>query len=157
MKLGVSGHRWRDGADWIWVRERLTDHIRAAGEVEGYTSLAPGADQIFAEIILADKRELVVVIPVFGGHAELEIGAKPEFDRFCRQAGRTIKISGDTADAAFMAAGVFVVDECDQMIFVWDGKPSRGLGGTADVVAYARKQRKAGIILDPIGRATTEL
>ncbi len=157
MKLGVSGHRWRAGADWTWVRQKLADLISSAGDVEGYTSLAPGADQIFAEIILAANRELVAVIPVFDGLAELEIGAKPEFDRFCRQAERTIRISGDTPDAAFMAAGKFVVDECDQMIFVWDGEPSRGLGGTADVVAYARKRRKTGVIVDPIARVTMEL
>lgn len=157
MKLGVSGHRRRDGADWTWVREKLTELIRDAGDVSGYTSLAPGTDQIFAEIILADGRELAAVIPVCDGRAELEIGAKPDFDRFCRQAGQTVRVSGDTPDEAFMAAGKYVVDACDEMIFVWDGEPARGFGGTADVVAYARKRRKTGVILNPITRRITQL
>ena len=37
-----------------------------------------------------------------------------------------------------MAASNLMVDEADELYAVWDGKPARGYGGTADVVAYAR-------------------
>lgn len=38
-----------------------------------------------------------------------------------------------------MAAGKLMVDEADELYAVWDGKPARSYGGTADVVAYARE------------------
>ena len=33
-----------------------------------------------------------------------------------------------------------VPDRSSVLVAVWDGQPSRGLGGTADVVAYARQR-----------------
>jgi hypothetical protein len=32
------------------------------------------------------------------------------------------------------------VDRSSVLVAVWDGQPARGLGGTADVVAYARQR-----------------
>jgi hypothetical protein len=40
---------------------------------------------------------------------------------------------------AYEQAGRYVVDHCDVLIAVWDGEPSRGRGGTAEVVQYALK------------------
>ena len=34
------------------------------------------------------------------------------------------------------------------MIFVWDGKPAAGIGGTGDVVDYARALGKPLIVID---------
>lgn len=39
---------------------------------------------------------------------------------------------------AYMAASETLVTRSDRLLAVWDGKPSGGLGGTADVVAHAR-------------------
>ena len=39
-----------------------------------------------------------------------------------------------------MDGGRAVVDRSSVLVAVWDGQPSRGLGGTADVVAYARER-----------------
>lgn len=41
---------------------------------------------------------------------------------------------------AHMAASRRMLDETDHLIAVWDGKPARGYGGTADVVAAARER-----------------
>ena len=40
-----------------------------------------------------------------------------------------------------MDGGRAVVDCSSVLVAVWDGQPSRGLSGTADVVAYARERR----------------
>lgn len=48
----------------------------------------------------------------------------------------------EPSEEAFYAAGKAVVDACDWLIAVWDGEPARGLGGSADVVAYARNRGK---------------
>lgn len=157
MRIGVSGHRRREGADWAFVRERMEAAIAGVSALSGYTSLAPGADQIFADLILAAGLTLVAVVPIYRGKIELEEGAKADFDRFCEKAHRVIRVTGATRDGAFFKAGKRVVDEADRMVFVWDGLPSRGLGGTADIVAYARKRRKPGVIVDPVRRLIGDL
>ena len=43
---------------------------------------------------------------------------------------------------AYANAGRYVVDHCDVLIAVWDGQPSRGRGGTAEIVQYAKKQNR---------------
>ena len=56
-----------------------------------------------------------------------------------------------------MDAGYLTVDRASILIAVWDGKPSNGPGGTADVVAYARALGRRLIIIDPAtGEATDE-
>lgn len=157
MIIGVSGHRWRDGADWEWVRAKFDEIIVSAGNVTGYTSLAPGADQIFADAILAHEKRLVAVAPVCRGRIELNGGEKAAFDRLCFRAAQIIEVDGASPDEAFLNAGKRVADECATMIFVWDGNPSRGLGGTADIVAYAAGIGRRGVILDPIARTARPL
>ena len=40
----------------------------------------------------------------------------------------------------YIAWGHTGVDRSSVLVAVWDGQPARGLGGTADVVAYARQR-----------------
>src|SRR6266850_2059881 len=44
------------------------------------------------------------------------------------------------SEDAFFAAGRRVVENSDILLAVWDGKPAKGKGGTADIVEYARKR-----------------
>jgi len=57
----------------------------------------------------------------------------------------------EPSEEAFFAAGKAVVDACDWLIAVWDGEPARGLGGSADVVAYARNQGRRVDVIWPEG------
>lgn len=45
-----------------------------------------------------------------------------------------------TRQAAYARAGGAIVDRSDVLLAVWDGRPSQGTGGTADVVSRARKR-----------------
>lgn len=157
MKIGVSGHRFRDGADWDWVRARIDEYVVRTRIAAGYTSLAPGADQIFAASVLEHGKRLVAVIPVCRGRIELEEVDKPSFDQFCERAKKIVRVKGTTHDDAFLRSGKRVVNLVDRMVFVWDGAPALGPGGTADIVAYAENKGKAGVILDPIARTVRRL
>lgn len=44
----------------------------------------------------------------------------------------------ESTSEAHMAASEFMLTLADQLWAVWDGKPARGFGGTADVVQAAR-------------------
>jgi hypothetical protein len=57
---------------------------------------------------------------------------------------------------SYFAAGKKVVDATDLLVAVWDGKPAKGLGGTADIVKYARQELKPIIHVDPISRSVTD-
>ena len=47
---------------------------------------------------------------------------------------RSAEGSGD----AFLTAGHWIVDHFDLVILVWNGYPSAGKGGTADIASYTR-------------------
>ena len=46
--------------------------------------------------------------------------------------------SSETREKAYERVGRYVVDRCDVLIALWDGERSRGHGGTAEIVDYAR-------------------
>ena len=59
------------------------------------------------------------------------------------------------SEEAFWAAGRRVVGLADVLLAVWDGSPSGGMGGTADVVAFAGRRGVPTIVLWPPGLAPT--
>src|SRR5262249_11898774 len=116
---------------------------------EGYTCLARGADQIYAHILSRKSLRLVAVIPCTDYESTFGKDDLVRYHAFLRRAHRTIMLPATgPSEAAFYEAGRFVVDSVDIMIAAWNGEPARGLGGTADVVAYAKSRRKPLIHLD---------
>jgi hypothetical protein len=119
----------------------------------GLCSLAVGADQIFAHVLLASGGHLHVIIPcrdyasTFGDEA-----AKREFECLLSTAHEVTELPfAEPSEEAFMAAGRTVADWCDQLFAVWDSQPAAGLGGTADVVSHAADDGKSVEIIWPDG------
>ena len=50
-----------------------------------------------------------------------------------------------------MAASETMLDRAEQLLAVWDGQPARGYGGTADVVAHARRGGLPVVVVWPPG------
>jgi hypothetical protein len=44
-----------------------------------------------------------------------------------------------------------VVNQVEHLVAVWNGLPAAGVGGTGDVVAYARKKKVDVYRIDPLG------
>jgi hypothetical protein len=57
--------------------------------------------------------------------------------------------ASDSRDEAYERAGRHVVEQADAMIALWDGAPSRGRGGTAEIVAFARRRHVPLVIINP--------
>ena len=53
-----------------------------------------------------------------------------------------------------MEASNAMLSRADRLFAVWDGKPARGYGGTADVVDEARKRGIPVTIIWPEGAST---
>jgi hypothetical protein len=66
---------------------------------------------------------------------------------------RKLKQPGETRllSASVPGTGPPMVDQADELYAVWDGKPARSFGGTADVVAYAREHGTPVRVIWPDG------
>jgi hypothetical protein len=153
LTVGITGHRKLDDpTGWIWVRRELAGFLGGVAPLTGVTSLAIGADQLFAEVVLELKGDIQVVIPF----PDYERTFTSETDltryRMLKAASKLVEILPDSAtkDEAYFAAGRRVTDLSDLLIAVWDGEPARGLGGTADVVDYAARSGKRIVQFDPL-------
>ncbi|ASO21566.1 hypothetical protein FHR81_003210 [Actinoalloteichus hoggarensis] len=155
MRIGVTGHSnlTADSEPLIAeaIRERLRD--RAPGGLVGVTCLARGADQVFAEVICELGGAVEVVLPAADYRARK---VKPDnaarFDRLLGRASSVHTMPFDTSSsAAYMAASERLLDGVDEVIAVWDGRPSAGSGGTADVVIAARQRGLPVSVVWPTG------
>ena len=152
MKIGISGHQnIRPSSAISWVETAIRDELHKQRASVGVSSLASGADQIFAKIVVELNLELEAVIPCVGYEEVFSDNeSKACFHEMIARANvRQVLDFGSPTEEAFFAAGKRVVDTVDFMIFVWDGMPARGLGGTADVVVYTRSKRLAFTHLNP--------
>lgn len=152
--VGFAGHRDLPTEVGNYLDEYLAAALACLGpRPVGVCCLASGADQRFAAILLAAGGSLNVVIPAQG----YEQTFRSERDRshyrsLLARASRTevLDFSAPT-DSAFVAAGRRVVESCDALLAVWDGKGARGPGGTAEVVAYAQHLHRPTTIVWPEG------
>lgn len=161
MRVGITGHqRLREPALWGWVECELDRLLSAlAPPLVGVTSLAIGADQLFAEAVLRRGGTLEVVVPFEGYELTFSEGSdRSAYDQLLRRALRKEVLEKRGSDEeAYFAAGKRMVELSELLIAVWDGLPATGLGGTGDVVKYAVERRKKTIHLNPITREIAEL
>ena len=156
LSVGVTGHReLPDVEAWVWVRAEL--HQFLAGlcrPLLGVTSLAIGADQVFAETVLDLGGQIEAIIP-FPGY-ERTFRNKAELRKYEELKSLCVHVetlsSSHTEEEGFFSAGKTVADRSDLLLAVWDGEPAHGLGGTGDIVDYALTKRKQLININPITR-----
>lgn len=157
-RLGITGHQDRDGLDWTFAADEIRQTLQKAGRpIEGLSSLAVGVDQLFARLILEVGGALTAVIPAHDYETTFEDADRRAYRELLKCA-RPIELPPAIGgERAFFNAGRWIVDHCDQMIAVWDGAPSHGLGGTADVVAYALSRERPCLHIDPFERTVRHL
>lgn len=157
MKVGVTGHQERAGIDWDWVREQIDRFLSGKAQLLGFSSLAAGTDQIFAEAVLHKKGKLTAVIPIEGYVSYFEGADRVRYKRLLALADVVNLRSARRHDQAFLDAGKWIVREVDHVIAVWDGEPAEGAGGTGDIVRYAQSLGKPVTHINPIGREVVDL
>lgn len=152
-RIGITGHQGLDKRTERAVRERLAVEIARRGRICAIGSLAEGADQIFAEEALGHNGTLVTIIPSAGYEKSFsDPNALVRYRCLRDQSSEVIQLDhASPGEDAYSAAGQKVVDLSDEMFAVWDGQPSVGLGGTADIAAYARQQDVPVMVIWPPG------
>lgn len=150
MKVGITGHQERAGIRWSWVAEAVRAEL--AGHTKGtyaLSSLAVGADQVFAEVALDLGIPLIAILPIDNYERFFEGPALQNYRRLIQRAEIIeLKWRGDPQQG-FFEAGKYIVDACDLLFAVWDGEQAEGRGGTGDVVAYAQRKARVIVHLDP--------
>lgn len=153
MKIGITGHQERPGINWDWVQDTVREELsRLSPPLVGLTSLAVGADQVFAKTVLELGGSIIAVIP--RDHYEQyfkDAGLDNYRELLCR--ATHVSLHADDEQEAFLKAGLYVADHSDLLIAIWDGQPSQGKGGTGDVVQHAVSAGRPWIHIDPIQRS----
>ncbi|WP_410641363.1 hypothetical protein [Amycolatopsis sp. lyj-346] len=142
VRIGITGHTNLTDATAGLVAGELRELLEGQrDDLVGVTCLARGADQVFARVILELGGSLEVVLPAEDyRERKVKPGNATEFDSLIAEASvRTMPFTESNRDA-YMAASEHVLSIVDKMIAVWDGGPSGGHGGTADVVEAARNR-----------------
>jgi hypothetical protein len=152
--VGMTGHQGLPPATAELVTAALHKTLaRYRPGLLGVTMLGPGADQLFARVVLELGGNLYVVIPARRYRDGFpEEADRRGYDELYPHASYTERLPYvESTEEAHMAGGRAVVDACEVLVAVWDGEPARGHGGTADVVAYARHVGRAVEIIWPEG------
>ena len=151
LVVGVSGHRFladedkvKNGVD-IALRK-----IKQAFPSRGlicHTSLAEGADRLVAKkILVLHGGQIWVALPLTAEEYCMDfqsLQSQQDFHALLNQAVQ-VKIMPATAtrELAYLATGKYVLDHCDVLLAIWDGRNALGQGGTGDIVTMARKDNK---------------
>ena len=123
--------------------------------------LAEGADRLVVkEVLKCENRDprLEVVLPLakedyLQDFASAE--SRQEFEELINKARRPVtlrekKLAEELTQIDFQEArrqayenvGRYIVDNCDVLLALWDGQESRGRGGTAEIVNYAKVKNR---------------
>lgn len=144
LRVGVTGHRWQEEPAGLRARlERVMALLGQGRAVRLVSALAEGADRLVAELALAQGAELVALLPFPRDSYESDFASRWSRQRFRElldRATEVVEMSPAPAErsAGYAAAGRAVLDRSDVLVAVWDGRPARGVGGTAGVVSEAR-------------------
>lgn len=162
VRIGVTGHRRIADPGPVRVEVgRALDRAQALGAhpgrplpaIEVISPLAEGADRLVVqEALKRPASRLVVPLPLDREEYErdfAEDASRAEFDQLLACASEVITLpAARSRTAAYEAAGRYVVDRCDVLLALWDGRPTQGHGGTAEIVAHAAEMEKLVIWIE---------
>lgn len=151
--VGFTGHRNIASPALVTAGiGRAFDRLQSccSPRLAAVSSVASGADALFAEAALARQFPWLLLLPFPVAEFRRDF-TEATWARSEALIPRAVSIHihptyreatalpPDARNAAFAECGYRTVDECDVLMTVWDGLPGRGPGGTAEIVAYARQ------------------
>ena len=144
--IGVTGHRSLRDPDLIISGidiALLTIEDAFPRPFALFSSLAEGADQLVAERALSLlQARLIVPLPLLLEDylTDFSQASARKLVMFLHTASEVVNIPPQpTRNAAYEAAGRYMLEHSGILIAVWDGQAARGQGGTGQMVAVARQ------------------
>jgi hypothetical protein len=149
LVIGITGHRSVEETDEVLQRIDLVlkkiIHTYPDRAWRVLSPLAEGADRVVVRRMQQSMLvELVVVLPLALDEYQKDFStseSKQEFLQLLGQADDIVELtpSGDR-DEAYAQVGQYILENCDVLVAIWNGKPERGRGGTGEIVRHARQR-----------------
>jgi|SRR5271166_5248134 len=154
MRIAITGHRELPAETERLVDQAIRQQLAAytGRDLVGVTNLADGADQLFARAVLDAGGQLDVIVPAARYRDGLPESVHAAYDALLSRASSVHRLDRiESTEEAHMEASTAMLDRAERLFAVWDGKPARGYGGTADVVAEARNRGIPVTVIWPQG------
>jgi len=142
--IGFTGHRHLP--DEAKSRSLILQFLKEQKEniqvsVYGISSVASGGDLLFAEscIFLGIPLRVLLPLPKEQFREDFDEGTwKRVEDVICQALSVEVTGEDESRDARYYECGIETVLQCRLLLALWDGEPSRGLGGTEQIVSFAK-------------------
>jgi hypothetical protein len=148
LRIGVTGHRVLGDVAAVRTRvDRVLDRLLGDSTAAvAISPLADGADRLVARAVLdrpGGALEVLLPLPVADYLDDFAApSSRADFLALIDLARSVAVVPGaeEARAAAYERVGQAVVEGCDVLLALWDGAPSGGRGGTAEIVHYARRR-----------------
>jgi hypothetical protein len=118
---------------------------KTPGVIYGVASAAAGADLLFAETCLELNLPIRIFLPVpkekFREDFD-ELSWERAESVFKKALSVEVTGAGEKLRERYYECGIETVQQSQLLLALWDGEPSQGLGGTADMVHFAKEQER---------------
>jgi len=146
LAIGFTGHRNlpNEAKCREAIRKVLLDwKAKVPGMIYGLSSAAAGGDLLFAETCSDLHVPVRVFLPVPKEQFRNDFD-KASWARVERVLENALSVevigAGEELTERYYECGIETVGQSQLLIALWDGAPSHGLGGTADMVHFAKEQ-----------------
>ncbi|MET1074371.1 MAG: hypothetical protein ABWY11_17115 [Umezawaea sp.] len=154
MRIGITGHSnlVPECVDAVHaaIRDVLHEETAGGSPLIGVTCLAPGADQVFARVVLELGGKVEVVLPASDYRGKIKPENVAVYDELLAQADIVsvlpFMLSGRQA---YVAANERMLASVELLVAVWAGGPAGGRGGTGEVVEHARASGVPVVVVWP--------
>mgnify|MGYP001279376888 CR=1 FL=1 len=150
VRVGVTGHRFLMDIDELIPRiDQGLDTILkkwSATSLIVVSPLAEGGDRLVAQrALLRPGTRLVAALPMPEDEFAQDFrqsDSRREFFDLIANAAETVRLPPQSSRRrAYELANHYVLEHCDVLMALWDGQSALGEGGTATMVALARRMR----------------
>lgn len=152
--IGITGHRDLVESDVPALRVLIDEQFKAIKDscagvpIAVMTCLAEGADQLCAEIALANDIPVISVLPLEKDRLEkdFEGDALNQFNDLHDKSEKvfvTLDMEGENKedrDYWYRQAGIYIAERCQLLIALWDGKEDTTGCGTAAIIDYSSRE-----------------
>jgi hypothetical protein len=159
FKIGISGHRdikYKDRDTYLYkIKKHLNYFIDKypRKEILAVSPLADGSDRLFIQAAIEIGLRYEVILPMKPNLYEKDFddNSYREFNKMLLNARmykviplynnvseQAITYYGKDRNLQYREVGYQIIRETDFMLFLWDGKKSTKVGGTFDILNFAK-------------------
>jgi hypothetical protein len=145
LAIGFTGHRSlpNEAASRKLIYDFLAEKKQSTSEILlGVSSVAAGGDLLFAESCIALDIPLCVLLPLpqeeFRNDFDSSTWARAQL---AMSRAMSVEVTGKEGqrDECYYECGLATVLQSQWLIALWNGEPAQGLGGTEQIVTFARQ------------------